>query len=53
MLIWKAVFIDDAIHCVISNFDKKKCSIVKTFSPEFLRFVSFFHERVSCVKKGT
>ena len=47
-------FVKTPLHCIISNFEEKKCSIVnRRLFPEVFRVVSFFHERVSCVKHGT
>ena len=52
MLILKT-FIDTAFHCIISNFEKKNGSIVnkRLFLHKF-SVDSFFHERLSCVKKN-
>ena len=41
------------LHCVISNFGKKKVPLLtKDFLPKFSE-LKVFHERVSCVKNGT
>ena len=50
---WLLLFSEDAIS--LRNFEfRKQCSIVnRRLSPEVFRVVSFFHERVSCVKHGT
>ena len=40
-------------HCVISNFEKKKVTLLtKDFLPKFPE-LKVLHERVSCVKNGT
>ena len=41
-------------HCIISNFEKKKCfTINRRLFPKVFRVASFFHERVNRVKNGT